>query len=161
SITASTISAINPDPGQSGAEVEHLRFRLDFLASLLRLRIVIEDFEADGLSLTVRRPVGSGFAEPVEDLLQGRRNLDDELQAGFGFDGRWLSDPRVRISSVTLVLDDGKNRLRHIGIPLLDVLYRRALFQAAGCAMQGGATRQLARFALVGQHFFRGDFTRH
>ena len=159
SITASTISAINPDTGQSVAELEHLRFRLDFLASLLRLRIVFEDFEADGLSLTVRRPVGSGFAEPVEDLLQGPRNLDDELQAWFDFAGRWLSDPQVRITRVNLVLDDGKNHLRHIDIPQLDLLYRRGLFQAAGRAMQSGTTTQLASFALVGQHFFRGDFT--
>src|SRR5690606_6914045 len=31
--------------------------------------------------------------------------------------------------------------------------------QAAGRAMQSGTTTQLASFALVGQHFFRGDFT--
>src|SRR5690606_36494183 len=78
----------------------------------------------------------------------------------FDFAGRWLSDPQVRITRVNLVLDDGKNHLRHIDIPQLDLLYRRGLFQAAGRAMQSGTTTQLASFDLVGQHFFRGDFTR-
>ncbi|MEC9084705.1 MAG: DUF3971 domain-containing protein, partial [Pseudomonadota bacterium] len=44
-------------------------------------------------------------------------------------------------------------------IPQLDLSYQGGLFQAAGRAMQSGTTTQLASFALVGQRFFRGEFT--
>lgn len=158
-ITATDIAAVNPETGEAVAELEYLRLRLDFLSSLMRFRIVFEDFEADGLSLTYIRPADTGFASPVEDLLQSPQNVSDDLQKWFDIAGRWLSDPQVRITRVSVALGDGKNHLRHLDIPQLDLLYRRGLFQASGRAMQSGTTTQLASFALVGQHFFRGDFT--
>ncbi len=73
--------------------------------------------------------------------------------------GNWLSDPYVKITRVNLGIRDNQGNLRHLDIPQLDLDYRRGLFHASGRAMQSGTTQQLASFALVGRHFFRGDFT--
>ncbi|MBJ6137270.1 YhdP family protein [Marinobacter litoralis] len=159
SITANEILVRHPGTGKVVADLEHLSAKLDFLSSLMRFRIVFENFEADELSLTLTRSVIPGDANPVEELLQKPVTKGHSLQKWLDYAGTWLSDPEVRITRVSLTLDDGKDHLRHIDIPQLDLLYRRGLFQAAGRAMQSGTATQLASFALVGQHFFRGDFT--
>ncbi|WP_323753955.1 YhdP family protein [Marinobacter sp.] len=159
SVTATEIVVRHPDTGKVVADLEHLSAKLDFLSSLMRFRIVFEDFEADELLLTLTRSVIPGDANPVEELLQNPVTKGRSLQKWLDYAGTWLSDPEVRITRVSLTVDDGKDHLRHIDIPQLDLLYRRGLFQAAGRAMQSGTATQLASFALVGQHFFRGDFT--
>ncbi|MFV8570454.1 YhdP family protein [Marinobacter sp. SBS5] len=159
SVTATDIIVRHPDTEEVVADLEHLSAKLDFLASLMRFRIVFEDFDADGLSLTLKRSAVASDSRPIEDLLQDPDRENGGLQKWLDYAGTWLSDPEVRITRVSLTLDDGKDHLRHIDIPQLDLLYRRGLFQAAGRAMQSGTATQLASFALVGQHFFRGDFT--
>ncbi|WP_323752472.1 YhdP family protein [Marinobacter sp.] len=159
SITASDITVQNPDTGEVVADLDHLSAKLDFLSSLMRFRIVFEDFEADGLSLVLKRTAIDGDSQPIDELLQDPARENGSFQQWLDYAGTWLSDPEVRITRVSLTLDDGKDHLRHIDIPQLDLLYRRGLFQAAGRAMQSGTATQLASFALVGQRFFRGDFT--
>jgi len=136
--------------------LQSLRVGLDFLSSLWRFRIVFSDFNADGLDLVVNQSPrgeikveGADLPEPAAD------DLSDWIELA----GQWLSDPSVRITRVALGLRDGRGQLRQVEIPQLDLIYRSGLFHASGRAMRPGTTQQLASFRLVGQHFFRGDFT--
>lgn len=154
--TATDIRVSHPETGIPVADLQYLNIRFDALASLLRMRIVFEDFEADGLELTINQERsgevavrGAEFPEPVSNQLQEWLELA----------GNWLSDPYVKITRVSLGIRDNQGNLRHLDIPQLDLDYRRGLFHASGRALQSGTTQQLASFALVGQHFFRGDFT--
>ena len=154
--TATDMRVSHPETGIPVANLQYLNIRFDALASLLRMRIVFEDFEADGLELTINQERsgevavrGAEFPEPVSNQLQEWLELA----------GNWLSDPYVKITRVSLGIRDNQGNLRHLDIPQLDLDYRRGLFHASGRALQSGTTQQLASFALVGQHFFRGDFT--
>jgi uncharacterized protein YhdP len=158
-ITATDLTIHHPDTGQTVAELEHLRLRLDFLSSVLRFRVVFEDFEADGLTLSLARRSGLDLLEPPDELTDLTRPGGQDLQTWLRLAGRWLSDPRVTMTRISLGIDDGAGNIRHFDIPQLDLVYRRGLFQASGRAMQPGTNTQLASFALVGQHFFRGEFT--
>lgn len=138
------------------ASLQSLRVGLDFLASLMRFRIVFSDFDADGLELVVNQtPRGEIEVEGVELPEPVANNLSQWIDLA----GQWLSDPSVRITRVALGLRDSSGQLRQVEIPQLDLVYGRGLFRASGRAMRPGTTEQLASFRLVGQHFFRGDFT--
>ena len=158
-VTASDLTVHHPETGQAIAELEHMRLRLDFLSSVLRFRLVFEDFEADGLTLSLARQSGLDLLEPPDELTDLTRPGGQDLQTWLRLAGRWLSDPRLTMTRISLGIDDGSGNTRHFDIPQLDLVYRRGLFQASGRAMQPGTTTQLASFALVGQHFFRGEFT--
>ena len=158
SLTAS-VTLSNPDSGRTIAELEHLRLRLDFLASVSRLRLVFEDFEADGLALTLIRAPGDQLSDPVEQMAELEPLNEGAAREWLRLAGQWLSEPEVRITRVSLAIGQNEDDLRHLYIPRLDLLYTRGLFQASGRAMQSGTATQLASFALVGQRFFRGDFT--
>lgn len=154
--TATDLRVSHPDTGIPVANLQYLNIRFDALTSLMRMRIVFEDFEADGLELTINQERsgevavrGAEFPEPVSNQLQEWLELA----------GNWLSDPYVKITRVSLGIRDNQGNLRHLDIPQLDLDYRRGLFHASGRALQSGTTQQLASFALVGQHFFRGGFT--
>ena len=154
--SATDIRISHPETGVRVANLQYLNIRFDALASLMRLRIVFEDFEADGLEVTINQQQdgevavrGAVIPEPVSNQLQEWLELA----------GAWLSDPYVKITRVSLGIRDNQGNLRHLDIPQLDLVYRRGLFHASGRAMQSGTTQQLASFALVGQHFFQGDFT--
>ncbi|AOY87079.1 hypothetical protein BKP64_02170 [Marinobacter salinus] len=156
SFTAREIAVSNRDSGMEIARLEHLRIRFDFLSSLMRQRVVFEDFEADGLELTLNQSEagkvkvrGAELPEPVNNRLKEWLELA----------GTVLSEPYVKITRFSLGIRDNKGHLRHLDIPQLDLVYRQGLFRASGRAMQSGTTQQLANFSLVGQHFFRGDFT--
>ncbi|OZC37907.1 hypothetical protein B9Q17_15305 [Marinobacter vinifirmus] len=159
SLTASGLTLSNPDSGRTIAELEHLRLRLDFLASVSRLRLVFEDFEADGLVLTLIRAPGDQLSDPVEQMAELEPLNEGAAREWLKLAGQWLSEPEVRITRVSLAIGQNEDHLRHLYIPRLDLLYTRGLFQASGRAMQSGTATQLASFALVGQRFFRGDFT--
>ncbi|MGC8121154.1 YhdP family protein [Marinobacter sp. VGCF2001] len=159
SITAKDITVRSPDSGRLEAELEHLALRLDFFASLFRFRLVFRNFDADGLALTVVRPTEDPFTNPVEEIVELAEPGPPELQHWLRVAGRWLSNPEVRVTRVSLGLGPSRQNLRFVDIPQLDLSYRGGLFQAAGRAMQSGTTTELARFALVGQGFFRGEFT--
>lgn len=55
SFTAQDIEVTNPDSGVRVLSLQHLTIRFDALASLMRFRIVFEDFEAEGLELTLNQ----------------------------------------------------------------------------------------------------------
>lgn len=158
-ITATDLSLRHPDTGEQIVELEHLRLRLDFLASIFRFRLVFEDFEADGVSLTLTRRSGLDMLDPPDELRDFTHPGGQGLQSWLQLAGRWLSDPRVTLTRVSVAVDDGSANLRQLDIPRLELIYRRGLFQASGRAMQPGTSTQLASFALVGQRFFRGEFT--
>ncbi|MBE0486297.1 AsmA-like C-terminal region-containing protein [Marinobacter sp.] len=158
-VTATDLTLSDPDTGERIAELEHLRLRLDFLSSVSRLRLVFEDFEADGLSLVLPRQPELDMLNRPDELSDLTRPGGQGLQAWLKLAGRWLSDPRVTLTRISVVIDDGSDNLRQLDVPRLELIYRRGLFQASGRAMQPGTSTQLASFALVGQHFFRGEFT--
>jgi len=154
--TARDIQISHPDTGVVVANLQHLNIRFDALASLTRLRIVFEDFQADGLELTVNQQQSGDVAVRGAEIPEP---VSNQLQEWLELAGNWLSDPYVKITRVNLGIRDNQGNLRHLDIPQLDLDYRRGLFHASGRAMQSGTTEQLASFALVGRHFFRGDFT--
>ncbi|TNE95296.1 MAG: hypothetical protein EP328_10110 [Gammaproteobacteria bacterium] len=154
--TARNVSLANSDTGEPIASLDYLRVRFDFLTSLLRQRVVFEDFEVDGLELTLKQSDagevgvrGAELPDPVHNRLQEWLKLA----------GKWLSDPYLKITRFSLAIKDSQGNLRQIEIPQLDLVYNQGLFRASGRAMQPGTTQQLASFSLVGQHFFSGDFT--
>jgi uncharacterized protein YhdP len=141
---------------ESSGSLQSLRVGLDFLASIGRFRIVFSDFEADGLELVVNQSPRGDIEVEGAELPEPVAN---DLSEWVGLAGQWLSDPAIRITRVMLGLRDGSGQFRQVEIPQLDLVYRSGLFHATGRAMRPGTTQQLASFKLVGQHFFRGDFT--
>jgi len=156
SFTAQDIDVTNPDSGVQVVSLQHLTIRFDVLASLMRFRIVFEDFEADGLELTLNQNDsgevgvrGADFPEP----------LNNRFRYWLEIAGKWLSDPYIKVTRVSLGIRDNQGQLRHLDIPQLDLVYQKGLFRASGRAMRSATTQQLASFTLVGKHFFRGDFS--
>lgn len=141
------------DPDRVIAELQHLRIGLDSLSSLLRFRIVFQEFVADGLDVTLTRSesgtVGVGGLKVIERA---------ESADWFSRLGRLLSDPYVRLTRINLGLDVPGEATQHVDIPQLDLIYERGVFTATGRALRSGTTEQIASFSLQGQHFFRGDF---
>ncbi|WP_404363843.1 YhdP family protein [Marinobacter sp.] len=141
------------DPERVIAELRHLRLRLDTIASLLRLRVVFGEFQADGLDFTLTRtsdgPVRVGGIEVLERT---------ESVPWLDRAGALLSDPYVRITRVNLGLDVPGEPVQYVDIPQVDLIYERGRFTATGRAMRSGTTDQIASFNLQGKHFFRGDF---
>ncbi|MCG7199059.1 hypothetical protein MD273_04870 [Marinobacter pelagius] len=155
-LLARDIEVVEPGTGDYVARLQHLRIRLDFLASLFRFRVVFKVFEADGLELTLNQtPDGEVGVEGADLPEPARREFRDWLELA----GRWLSDPYIKLTRVNLAIRDNQDQLRHLEIPQLDLVYYRGLFRASGRAMQPGTTQQLASFNLVGRQFFRGGFT--
>lgn len=156
SFTAQDIKVTNPDSGVQVLNLQHLTIRFDALASLMRFRIVFEDFEADGLELTLNQNDsgevgvrGADFPEP----------LNNRFRYWLEVAGKWLSDPYIKVTRVSLGIRDNQGQIRHLDIPQLDLVYQKGLFRASGRAMRSATTEQLASFTLVGKHFFRGDFS--
>ena len=156
SFTARNISIANPDSDVTVARVDHLQVRFDFLSSLLRMRVVFEDFEVDGVELALNQSEsgevevrGAELPEPVNHRLKDWLDLA----------GKWLSEPYVKITRLSLGIRDNQGNVRTVDVPQLDLVYRKGLFRASGRAIKSGTTEQLASFSLVGKHFFRGDFT--
>ncbi|MGO1502873.1 MAG: YhdP family phospholipid transporter, partial [Marinobacter sp.] len=153
---AKDIEVTNPDSGVQVMSLQHLTVRFDALASLMRFRIVFEDFEADGLELTLNQKDsgdvgvrGADFPEP----------FNARFRYWLEVAGKWLSDPYIKMTRVNLGIRDNQGQLRHLDIPQLDLVYHKGLFRASGRAMRSATTQQLASFTLVGKHFFRGDFS--
>ncbi|WP_286220334.1 YhdP family phospholipid transporter [Marinobacter apostichopi] len=156
SFTARNISISNPDSDVTVARVDHLQVRFDFLSSLLRMRVVFEDFEVDGVELALNQSEsgqvevrGAELPEPVNHRLKDWLDLA----------GKWLSEPYVKITRLSLGIRDNQGNVRTVDVPQLDLVYRKGLFRASGRAIKSGTTEQLASFSLIGKHFFRGDFT--
>ncbi|HEA52885.1 YhdP family protein [Marinobacter antarcticus] len=156
SFTAQDIEVTNPDTGVQVLSLRHLAVRFDALASLMRFRIVFEDFEAEGLELTLNQTDSGDLGIRGADLPEP---LNNRFQHWLEVAGKWLSDPYIKVTRVSLGIRDNQGQLRHLDIPQLDLIYQQGLFRASGRAMQSATTQQLASFKLVGKHFFRGDFT--
>ena len=156
SFTAQGIEVTNPDSGVRVLSLQHLTIRLDALASLMRFRIVFEDFEAEGLELTLSQKDSGEVGVRGADL---PAPLNNRFRHWLEVSGKWLSDPYIKVTRVSLGVRDNQGQLRHLDIPQLDLLYRQGLFRASGRALQSSTTQQLASFTLVGKQFFRGDFT--
>ncbi len=149
---------LKPEAGSEEVigSLQSLRVGLDFMASLMRFRIVFSDFDANGLELVINQTPRGDIKIEGADLPEP---LADDLEEWIDLAGQWLSDPSVRVTRVSLGLRAANGQLRYVEIPQLDLVYRRGMFHASGRAMRPGTTEQLASFRLVGQHFFRGDFT--
>jgi len=153
--SAQDVKVLEAGANEPLAYLRHLRLRVDFLASLLRLRLVLEKFEADGLDLALRQK-GAGQVVLAGSGLEVSEN---SLQHWVALAERWLSRPFVRITRIQLAVTDSSGNLRQLDIPQLDLLYQRGLFRASGRAMQAGTNQQLASFRLVGRRFLLGQFT--
>ncbi|SFR51997.1 TIGR02099 family protein [Marinobacter daqiaonensis] len=157
------------EPEKEAATLQHLLLRLDGPRSLLRLALVFERIEADGLELVVARdeqgrftPDGirlNGFSpeepDPNEDTLD--RWLDPE---------RWLdeltrriSDPHIRLTHFTLGLRAPDTDAIYVDIPQLDLVYEGGAVRASGRAMRQGTLNQVARFSVRGRGLLEGRFT--
>lgn len=156
SFIATDVTVSSPGSGETVASLDHLQVRLNFLSSLLHLRVVLKTFEADGLELTLDQSALKPAQEQAQTLPAGD---DLSLKHWLDLAGQWLSDPYVKITHLNLSILDKRGNLRQLEIPQLDLIYRYGQFHASGRAMQPGTTVQLASFSLVGRHFFRGDFT--
>ncbi|RBW48319.1 YhdP family protein [Marinobacter sp. F3R11] len=156
SFTAQDIEVTNPDSGVRVLSLQHLTIRFDALASLMRFRIVFEDFEAEGLELTLNQKNSGDLGLRGADV---PASLSNRFRYWLEAARKWLSDPYIKVTRVSLGIRDHKGQLRHLDIPQLDLIYHQGLFHASGRAMQSATTQQLASFTLVGKHFFRGDFT--
>ncbi len=156
SFTATDVVVSAGDSGETLAKLEHLQIRLNFLSSLLHLRIVLKTFEADGLELILDQSRLQPAQMPETEAAAGD---DLSLKHWLDLAGQWMSDPYVKITRLNLSILDKQGYLRQLEVPQLDLIYRYGQFHASGRAMQPGTTEQLASFSLVGQHFFRGDFT--
>jgi len=153
--SAQDVKVLGAGANEPLAYLRHLRLRVDFLASLLRLRLVLEKFEADGLDLALRQK-GAGQVVLAGSGLEVSEN---SLQHWVALAERLLSRPFVRITRIQLAVTDSSGNLRQLDIPQLDLLYQRGLFRASGRAMQAGTNQQLASFRLVGRRFLLGQFT--
>jgi len=156
SFTAQNIEVTNPDSGVQVLSLQHLTIRFDALASLMRFRIVFEDFEAEGLELTLNQKDSGDVGVRGADLPEP---LNNRFRHWLDVSGKWLSEPYIKVTRVSLGIRDNQGQLRHLDIPQLDLLYHQGLFRASGRALQSATTQQLASFTLVGKQFFRGDFT--
>ncbi|MBL1272595.1 MAG: hypothetical protein COB25_009120 [Oceanospirillales bacterium] len=156
SFTAKNIEVTNPDSGVQVLSLQHLTIRFDALASLMRFRIVFEDFEAEGLELTLNQKDSGDVGVRGADLPEP---LNNRFRHWLDVSGKWLSEPYIKVTRVSLGIRDNQGQLRHLDIPQLDLLYHQGLFRASGRALQSATTQQLASFTLVGKQFFRGDFT--
>lgn len=157
-----TAGQANPEPV---VRLRHLRLRLDSLASLLRFRVVFQEFEADGLDLTVTRTeAGEVYVEGLGQVAAvGTETTEPKIATGGAqvwIDrlGAWLSNPFIRVTRINLGINVPGEDTRYLDIPQLDLIYERGLFHASGRAMRSGTSTQVARFNLSGHHFFRGGF---
>ncbi len=159
----------NGDSGKSDTEpavrLRHLRLRLDSLASLLRFRMVFQEFEADSLDFTITRTEtgeiafdGLGQLAAVGTETTAPETPAANAQIWFDRLGAWLSNPYISITRINLGINVPGEDTLYLDIPQLDLIYERGLFHASGRAMRSGTNLQVARFNLSGRHFFRGGF---
>lgn len=156
SFTAQDIEITNPDTGVPVLNLQHLTIRFDVLASLMRFRVVFADFDAEGLDLTLNQNASGEVGVRGADIPEP---LNNRFQHWLEVAGKWLSEPYIKVTRVSLGIRDNEGNLRHLDIPQLDLLYHKGLFRASGRAMRSATTEQLASFTLVGKQFFRGSFS--
>ena len=151
------------DPHKIVSSLSLARAKLDSVSSLLRWRLVFSELYARGAGLTLVQSADGRIT--VEGL-----SLSQAPQRSTGFDfnalmGRWvdqlgnvLSNPVIHISNIELTIRIPHHNDQHLQIPLLALAYHDGTFKAGGRLMDVTSDRQLARFALEGQHFLAGRF---
>lgn len=156
-------------PQARAFSLQHLLLRLDGPRSLLRLGLVFERIEADGLDLVVASRPGGGLAIDGLNL----PDLGPGLEEGAELTGeqwlqpqRWLnemasriSDPRIRLTHLTLGIRGMEGETAFVDIPQLDLAYDSQQMSASGRAMRQGTLDQLATFSIKGRGLFEDGFS--
>ncbi len=153
-IEAQGVTVRSPaQPDEADITLQHLRLRLDSLTSLLHFRLILKDFEADGLDLTLT-------ATDKGRLRIGKLvvPLRTEPSAWFERLSAWVYEPHIRVTRVNLGFESRGQPPQSIAIPQLDLVYDQGVVRASGRAMRPGTVRQIASFNLQGSHFFQGGF---
>lgn len=167
-IQANRVTLMRPErPEVVAAALQHLLLRLDGPRSLLRLGLVFERIEADGLDLVVARDEQGRFGldgiplpaprtedrpiDGLEQLFEPHRWLEELTDR--------ISDPRIRLTHVTLGIKAPETEVLYVDIPQLDLVYDGDQVSASGRAMSQGTADQLATFALKGEDLLEGHFT--
>ena len=118
------------DRSDVAGSLKSVRIGLDFLASLMRLRIVFADFDADGLELTINQtPKGAVTIEGV-DIPDPVAN---DLELWLDIAGKWLSDPSVKITRLDLGVRDANGTSACRGAPTGPDLSTRAVPRIRSC----------------------------
>lgn len=153
----------------SAVSLQHLLLRLDGVRSLLRMGLVFERIEADGLDLVVERKADGSVAVQGLTLPETGPGLT-ELEGMSGEQwlqpDRWLnelarriSDPEIRLTHLTLGLKTPDEPTLFVDIPQLDLAYDDERMSASGRAMRQGTLDQLATFSIEGTDLFDGRFS--
>lgn len=153
-VEASGVTVRSPaHPDDPDITLQHLRIRLDTLRSLLNVRLILKDFEADGLDLTLTA-TEQGRLQVGKLVIP----LRTEPSAWFEQLSAWVYEPHIRITRVNLDFAASGQPPQSVDIPQLDLVYDQGVVRASGRAMQAGTTRQIASFNLKGSHFFQTGF---
>lgn len=154
--------------GNSAVSLQQLLLRLDGLRSLLRMGLVFERMEADGLDLVIVQDVDGRFTLDGLTLPEPGPGLSDEELEGEQWlePGRWLNeltariaDPHIRLTRLTVGLSTPDAETVFVDIPQLDLTYDGQEISASGRAMRQGTLEQLATFSVEGQDLIEGRFT--
>ncbi|GGY69391.1 YhdP family protein [Marinobacter zhanjiangensis] len=153
----------------SAVALQHLLLRLDGPRSLLRMGLVFQRIEADGLDLVVTRGAGTDIGIEGLRLPESGPGLSETG----GLSGeqwlqpqRWLnelagriSDPEIRLTHLTVGLQTPDAETLFVDIPQLDLAYDDERLSASGRAMRQGTLEQLVTFSIQGTDLFEGRFT--
>lgn len=153
----------------SAVALQHLLLRLDGLRSLLRLGLVFQRIEADGLDVVVARDREGGIAIEGLSLPRPGPGLSEAGEAvgePWLQPQRWLnelagriSDPEIRLTHLTVGWHAPDSETLFVDIPQLDLAYADGRMSASGRAMRQGTLEQLATFSIQGSDFFEGGFS--
>lgn len=156
-------------PDDRALALQHLLLRLDGPRSLLRLGLVFERIEADGLDVVVERQPEGGFTVEGLKLPESGEGITDveNLSSEQWLDPqRWMDEmarrianPEIRLTRLTLGLKGPDSSAVYVDIPQLDMAYKDDLVTASGRAMRQGTLDQLVTFSVRGDHLFEGHFT--
>lgn len=161
--------AHNAREDDTAVALQHLLLQLDGPRSLLRLGLVFQRIEADGLDVVVARDLEGGIA--IEGLTLPRSGpglveIGENAGELWLHPQRWLnelaariSDPEIRLTHLTVGLRTPDSETLFVDIPQLDLAYEDGRMSASGRAMRQGTLEQLATFAIEGSDPFEGGFS--
>ncbi|MFC4259556.1 YhdP family protein [Marinobacter lacisalsi] len=153
----------------SAVALQHLLLRLDGPRSLLRMGLVFQRIEADGLDVIVARDPDGGVAIDGLTLPEsgpGLSAVGDSSGERWLQPQRWLnelagriSDPQIRLTHLTVGLRTPDSETLFVDVPQLELAYDDGRMSATGRAMRQGTLEQLVTFSIQGSGFFEGRFT--
>ena len=155
--------------GDSAVALQHLLLQLDGLRSLMRMGLVFQRIEADGLDLVLDRGREGGLG--IDGLNLAKADASS-AQPDLFDDGQWLqpqrwldelagriSDPQIRLTHLTLGIRTSETDMFFVDIPQLDMSWDDGSLSASGRAMRQGTLEQLVTFAIRGSDPFDGRFS--